>query len=75
MQIRRPEKRSRSHREFFPTPVISHSTGGGIMRDSLLQPKLSYLTHESPWRDIFVVIGITALSILISDHFNLTESL
>jgi two-component system, NarL family, sensor histidine kinase UhpB len=45
------------------------------MRDSPLQAKLSYLTHESPWRDIAVVIGITALSILISDYFNLNETL
>jgi two-component system, NarL family, sensor histidine kinase UhpB len=45
------------------------------MRDSPLQPTLSYFTHESPWRDIVVVIGITVLSILISDHFNLNETL
>ena len=45
------------------------------MRDSPLQAKLSYLTRESPWRDIAVVIGITALSMLISDHFNLNETL
>jgi len=33
------------------------------------------LSDDSPWRDIAVVIVITTLSILISDHFNLNETL
>jgi signal transduction histidine kinase len=53
----------------------SRSTRGDVMRGSPLQPEPSPLTPESPWRDLAVVIGITALSILISDHFNLNEAL
>jgi two-component system, NarL family, sensor histidine kinase UhpB len=34
-----------------------------------------HLTHESPWRDIMVVIGITVLSIIVSIYFNLNEAL
>jgi two-component system sensor histidine kinase UhpB len=45
------------------------------MHESSLQPSPSPLTHESPWRDIAVVIGITALSIIVSDYFNLNEAL
>jgi two-component system sensor histidine kinase UhpB len=48
---------------------------GGVMRESPMQPKLSHPVHESPWRDIVVVIGITALSIVCSDYFNLNEAL
>jgi two-component system, NarL family, sensor histidine kinase UhpB len=43
------------------------------MRESRTQPTLP--DHEFPWRDIAVVIGITALSIVVSVHFNLNEAL
>lgn len=33
------------------------------------------LTSDPPWRDIIVVIGITMLSIVFSDYFNLNEAL
>jgi two-component system sensor histidine kinase UhpB len=46
-----------------------------LMRESPMQPRLSHRIYESPWRDIAVVIGITALSILFSDYFNLNEAL
>jgi two-component system, NarL family, sensor histidine kinase UhpB len=45
------------------------------MRESPTQPEPSPLTYESPWRDVAVVIGITALGILCSDYFNLNEAL
>jgi two-component system sensor histidine kinase UhpB len=35
-----------------------------------LQPR-----HEFPWSDIAVVIGITLVSIVVSDYFNLNEAL
>ena len=69
-----PERDSRSYRELFPTPVISR-TRGGVMREPPMQSQLSHLTQESPWRDIAVVIGITALSLILSVHFNLNEAL
>lgn len=34
-----------------------------------------HLTNESPWRDILAVIGVTALSVIVSAHFNLNEAL
>jgi two-component system sensor histidine kinase UhpB len=45
------------------------------MRESPTQREPSPLTYESPWRDVAVVIGITALSMLCSDYFNLNEAL
>jgi two-component system, NarL family, sensor histidine kinase UhpB len=42
------------------------------MRESL---QWQHLTNESPWRDILAVIGVTALSVIISAHFNLNEAL
>lgn len=39
------------------------------------RPHGSRLTRASPWRDIGIVIGITALSILLADHFDLNEAL
>jgi two-component system sensor histidine kinase UhpB len=45
------------------------------MRESPTQPEPSPLTYESPWRDVAVVIGVTTLSILGSDYFNLNEAL
>jgi two-component system sensor histidine kinase UhpB len=48
---------------------------GIVMSESPMQLETSPLTHESPRRDIAVVIGITVLSVLISDHFNLNEAL
>jgi two-component system sensor histidine kinase UhpB len=38
-------------------------------------PLWQHLTNQSPWRDIVVVIGITALSIIVSVYFNLNEAL
>jgi two-component system, NarL family, sensor histidine kinase UhpB len=38
-------------------------------------PRWQHLTNQSPWRDIMVVIGVTALSIIVSAYFNLNESL
>lgn len=45
------------------------------MRGAPMQDEPSPRTHESLWRDLAVVIGITALSILISDLLNLNEAL
>lgn len=45
------------------------------MSDSATQPERSHLTYQSPWRDLAVVIGITALSMLCADYFNLNEAL
>jgi two-component system, NarL family, sensor histidine kinase UhpB len=45
------------------------------MRESPTQLQPSPLTYGSPWRDVAVVIGITTLSILCSDYFNLNEAL
>jgi len=45
------------------------------MSESATQPESSPLTYASPWRDLAVVIGITALSMLCSDYFNLNEAL
>jgi two-component system sensor histidine kinase UhpB len=42
------------------------------MRDPMQWQRL---THESPWRDIMVVIGVTVLSIIVSIYFNLNEAL
>src|ERR1700733_14186966 len=53
----------------------SRSTRGAVMRESPMRPEQSSLTYESPWRDIAVVIGITALSILCADYFDLNEAL
>jgi len=38
-------------------------------------PLWQHLMNQSPWRDIMVVIGITALSIIVSVYFNLNEAL
>jgi two-component system, NarL family, sensor histidine kinase UhpB len=38
-------------------------------------PLWQHLTNQSPWRDIMVVIGVTALSIIVSAYFNLNEAL
>jgi two-component system sensor histidine kinase UhpB len=38
-------------------------------------PLGQHLTNQSPWRDIMVVIGVTALSIIVSAYFNLNEVL
>jgi two-component system sensor histidine kinase UhpB len=38
-------------------------------------PLWQHLTNQSPWRDIMVVIGVTALSIIVSVYFNLNEAL
>src|SRR5580704_4402783 len=59
---------------FFPD-AGSRSSRGGVMRESPTQSEPSPLTYESPWRDVAVVIGITALSMLCSDYFNLNEAL
>lgn len=45
------------------------------MRQSPMQSHPSPLSQESPWRDTALVIGITALSIILSVHFNLNEAL
>jgi two-component system sensor histidine kinase UhpB len=42
------------------------------MRESL---QWQHLTNESLWRDVVVVIGVTALSVIVSAHFNLNEAL
>jgi signal transduction histidine kinase len=45
------------------------------MSGTPLQAEPSPVIHESPWRDLAVVIAITALSILIAGYFNLNEAL
>jgi two-component system, NarL family, sensor histidine kinase UhpB len=45
------------------------------MRQSPIQSHPSPLSQDSPWRDTAIVIGITALSIILSVHFNLSEAL
>jgi two-component system, NarL family, sensor histidine kinase UhpB len=45
------------------------------MRESQSKSELSKASRESAWRDTAVVICITALSIVLSDHFNLNEGL
>jgi two-component system sensor histidine kinase UhpB len=45
------------------------------MRESPLHPQRPHLRHELPRRDMAVVIGITLISIILSDYFNLNEAL
>jgi two-component system, NarL family, sensor histidine kinase UhpB len=45
------------------------------MRQSPMQSHPSPLSQDPPWRDTAIVIGITALSIILSVHFNLNEAL
>jgi two-component system sensor histidine kinase UhpB len=45
------------------------------MRESQVQSHVSSPSQESVWRDATIVIGITALSIILSVHFNLNEAL
>jgi signal transduction histidine kinase len=45
------------------------------MLEPTMNPHLSPLSQESPWRDIAVVIGITVLSVILSVYFNLNEAL
>ena len=45
------------------------------MRQSPIQSHPSPLSQDPPWRDTAIVIGITALSIILSVHFNLNEAL
>jgi two-component system sensor histidine kinase UhpB len=45
------------------------------MLESHTVPQLPQPTRESPWRDASVVAGITALSLALSAHFQLSEQL
>jgi hypothetical protein len=45
------------------------------MRETPTEPRTAHPAHELPWRDIAAVIGITALSIVLSVHFNVNEAL
>lgn len=45
------------------------------MRQPPMQSHPSPLSQDSPWRDTAVVIGITALAVILSVHFNLNEAL
>jgi len=45
------------------------------MLESHTVSQLPHQTRESPWRDTAVVVGITALSLVLSAHFQLSEQL
>jgi two-component system, NarL family, sensor histidine kinase UhpB len=45
------------------------------MRESLMHSQPPHRRHEFPWSDTAVVVGVTLLSIILSDYFNLNEAL
>jgi signal transduction histidine kinase len=61
--------------EVSPNPIDSTRGKLPIATGNYSRRHGSRLMRESPWRDVGIVIGITALSILIADYFDLNEAL
>jgi len=68
-------------RKVSPNPIDSTrgklpiDTGNYSRRHGSRLRRESDESQESPWRDIAMVIGITAFSVFIADHFDLNEAL
>jgi two-component system sensor histidine kinase UhpB len=61
--------------EVSPNPTDSTRGKLPIGTGNYSRRRGSRPARESPWRDVGIVIGITALSILLADYFDLNESL